>query len=145
MHYFLLAIGVLLGLYGLYRFFTRASVAQIKGFFITAFFIVFTIAVFYLAITGRLPAAIALMVALIPFLRGFLRKGKQGKTGNNNTSNIKMSKKEAYEVLGLDKDATEEDIQAAYKKLIKKLHPDQEGSEWMAAKLNEARDLLSKK
>lgn len=54
----------------------------------------------------------------------------------------KMTREEAYAVLGLRPGAGEEDVQAAYHRLMKKLHPDQGGSDYLAARLNEARDLL---
>jgi preprotein translocase subunit Sec63 len=55
------------------------------------------------------------------------------------------SRGDALAVLGLKDDADDEAIKTAYKALMQKIHPDHEGSEWMAAKLNEARDLLLKK
>ena len=58
--------------------------------------------------------------------------------------NQPMSRTEALDILGLDDPVTPEDIKEAYKKLMKKVHPDQEGSSWMATKLNEARDKLLK-
>ncbi len=53
-----------------------------------------------------------------------------------------MSKKEALDVLGLKAGATEDDIKAAYKRMIAQAHPDKGGSDWVAAKLNEARKVL---
>jgi DnaJ domain len=53
-----------------------------------------------------------------------------------------MSRDEAYAVLGLKPGAGTDDIREAYHRLMKKLHPDQGGSDYLAARLNEARDLL---
>ncbi|MGD2131551.1 MAG: DnaJ domain-containing protein [Maricaulaceae bacterium] len=53
-----------------------------------------------------------------------------------------MTEEEALSVLGLSQGASAEDIRAAYKRLMVKLHPDQGGSGWFAAKLNAARERL---
>ncbi|NCF78892.1 MAG: DnaJ domain-containing protein [Alphaproteobacteria bacterium] len=53
-----------------------------------------------------------------------------------------MGRAEALDILGLQEGATAEEIEAAYKALIVKNHPDQGGTDWLAARLNEARDIL---
>jgi hypothetical protein len=53
-----------------------------------------------------------------------------------------MTRQEAYEVLGLRPGASEADIRAAYHRVMRTAHPDAGGSDWLAARVNMARDLL---
>ncbi len=53
-----------------------------------------------------------------------------------------MSREEAYRVLGLQPGAGPEEIQAAHKRLIRKVHPDLGGSDALAAMINAAKHTL---
>jgi hypothetical protein len=53
-----------------------------------------------------------------------------------------MSREEALAVLGLAAGATPHEIKAAHHRLMKKLHPDQGGSNHLATQVNQAKDLL---
>ncbi|WP_200887584.1 J domain-containing protein [Ehrlichia minasensis] len=61
---------------------------------------------------------------------------------NIRSTGSSLSKAEALEILGLEKNASPEQINTAYHKLMKSMHPDKGGSPYFAQKLNEARDTL---
>ena len=64
---------------------------------------------------------------------------------NYTASNIDISGiEEAYEILGITEDASNEEVDQAYKELIRKNHPDLGGSEYIAKKINAAREYIIK-
>jgi DnaJ homolog subfamily C member 19 len=115
-----------------------------------------------LAASGRLHWLAALGAVLLPFLRqgiGLLRYvpllrslvggRKPGSAGGERTSGSQgrrragaMSRGEALEVLGLGSQPTREEVLAAHRRLIQKLHPDRGGSNYLAQQLNEAKERL---
>lgn len=144
MPYLLLLIGLIIGVYALSRFFLKAQPGDIQALVMAFMTISVCLALFILSITGRLPAAIAIISALAPFIMAHYSARQRKKKGTQTTadSSKPMNREEALNVLGLTGQASEDEIKSAYKSLMKKIHPDQQGSEWMAIKLNEARDTL---
>lgn len=148
MPYLFLAVAALVGLYGLYRFFLAASPTQIKAMGFSLLALTLSAALLVLALTGRLPAALAVLTALLPFAVTWWeaarkrRRNTNGESPQPRESGSTMSRAEALDTLGLEGDPTAEDIDDAYKRLIKKVHPDADGSNGLTTRLNAARDRL---
>jgi hypothetical protein len=141
MPYVLLALGLLLALLGLYKFLLVASPKQAGTLILAIFTLVIAGALLLLTLTGRLPAALAILLALWPLAISVWKRRKPAVKTNHEKP---LTRAEALAILGLAEGADEDSIHEAYKRLMMKIHPDQQGSEWMAAKLNAARDYLLK-
>jgi hypothetical protein len=53
-----------------------------------------------------------------------------------------LTRADAYAILGLKDGASREEIREAHRRLMRAAHPDRGGSDWLAARINEARDVL---
>jgi hypothetical protein len=69
---------------------------------------------------------------------------EQQRTANRAASD-QSARAEALAILGLDEGSTEEEVVSAHRSLIQKLHPDRGGNDFLAAKINQAKDILLKK
>ena len=112
----------------------------------------------FLAVTGRLnfiTAAVTGAVAMLPKLTQLLRylpmiNKVREQAGNANqqpgnqqaTTQSAMSQKQAYDILGIETNASKEEIIKAHKRMMQKVHPDRGGSDYLAAQINQAKDTL---
>jgi hypothetical protein len=70
------------------------------------------------------------------------RQAWGGESSNSSQGGGAMSKAEAAAILGVKANASAEDVKAAHKRLMKDFHPDKGGSDYLAAKINAAKDVL---
>lgn len=112
----------------------------------------------FMVLTGRVHVLTAAVAALIPLLRklpallkfapvlsrlfgaGQARAGHQTPPGRQASDS--MSVKEACDILGVADDCPDEDIIMAHRRLMQKLHPDRGGNDYLAARINEAKQVL---
>ncbi|WP_027330994.1 hypothetical protein [Marinimicrobium agarilyticum] len=109
-----------------------------------------------LVATGRAHWIFAIIGALLPLAKTAIGLGlqffplwkqKQQATGKPPSAGL-MTVREAMDTLGLKGDeqtVTREQIVSAHRKLMQKLHPDRGGNDFLAAKVNEAKELLIKR
>jgi hypothetical protein len=90
-----------------------------------------------------LALALALVATSFKRVANLRRDGRAARSGPpERAAGTKMTREEAYRVLGLAPGATREEIVAEYRRLMKRVHPDQGGTTYLAAQLNEAKDCL---
>ena len=138
----LVTLGVLMAALGM---FSRANVATVKAFGVWFAAIGGLAMAVLLFLTGRGGLALAGLALLGPMVWSWIVPGggRARPAGPHRFArNGAMSRAEALEVLGLTPGASEADIRAAHRRLMRGAHPDSGGSDWLAARINQARDIL---
>ncbi len=124
------------------------------------FFLIFTVVL--LAVSGRLNWVVPLIgvlfafsLRMLPWVARFMPQlhrlwfaFRQNKYQSSSRASGKKSGTitiaEAYEILGLDLTASKQQIIMSHRRLIQKLHPDRGGSDYLAAQINQAKEVLLK-
>jgi hypothetical protein len=85
----------------------------------------------------------ALLMAYLDRRQPGWREHAQGDAAaGRSAASGKMTEQEAYQILGLAPGASADAIAAAHRALMKKFHPDQGGTTYLAARINEAKEIL---
>src|ERR1700722_15564145 len=146
MVWLLLGALILFALVGGLRAFERASVTSVKALFAWIAALGGLSLALLLILTGRGGIALGALTLFGPLLyqrwqaaRGRRIGGIGSRSGSGSARSGPMSRDEAYEVLGLHVGASDTDIREAHRRLMRGAHPDAGGSDWLAARINQAR------
>ncbi|CAA7615947.1 DnaJ domain-containing protein [Magnetospirillum sp. SS-4] len=142
------------------RWLRHASPARIRKIVIGAGLALLVAVGVALVATGKLAGLFAVAAGLAPWIGRAMRlhgwwtafrrmtgqtgQPRTGETGESRPAapDAVMTRDQAYEILGLAKGASPDEIREAHRRLMRANHPDSGGSTWIAARLNQARDVL---
>ena len=101
------------------------------------------IAAAFAGLLGFVKFLLPRLLALLPWLIRWRESRKRGGAGvPPGAAEKPMDRAQALAVLGLEEGASREEILAAHRRLIQKIHPDRGGTQHLAGVLNRARDIL---
>ena len=154
-----LALAAIVSIMWYLAWYNRASPEKRKQSLRTVFLYGLAAALLLLVVTGRIPWLFAIFSAAVPWInRALIAKrlwssfsrpqqggpfgqgGSQQQTGQRSIES--MTRSEALEILGLEPDATKQQIVEAHRKLMSRVHPDKGGSDYLAKSINQARKVL---
>ena len=142
----LLGVACLLVLMGALGRFSRASVASLRqmGVWVVAIGGLLLAALLFLV--GRGAGGLAALAFLGPLVWSWVvqptAKGPTASRPPPGPRSSVMTPAEAREVLGVSPGASRDDIRSAYLRLRAAAHPERGGSDWLASRINQARDVL---
>jgi len=140
----LIGAGVLFVFLGGLRAFEKASITSIKSLGAWVLALGGITLALMLLLTGRGGIAVGAAVMFGPLIWQHWKaaQGTARPSAQPRRSGGAMSRAEAYQVLGLKPGATEAQIREAHLRLMRAAHPDHGGSDWLATRINQARDVL---
>jgi len=166
----IIGIAILTALLWYYQRFQKTPRSQRRSFLMKHGLAILAVVLVLLAITGRMHWVGALIGVVLPVVRNYLpllirympflaklSQSNSAQAGNENTQqdgnqqhhdsqqasgNSQMNRQQALDILGLSEGADKEAIITAHRTLMQKLHPDRGGNDFLAAQLNQAKDLL---
>lgn len=154
----LLVVGGALALWWAWRWWSKAPPDTARKALIGTGLAALVIGGLALVVTGKLAGLFAILAGLSPWIGRAMRlhqlwRAVRRMTGRAPSPDAKappspppadtaMTRAQAYEVLGLPPGATPDEIREAHRRLMRAAHPDTGGSTWIAARLNQARDIL---
>ena len=128
------------------RSFSRADVGSVKSLLAWVAALGGLVLATMLLLTGRGAMALGGAVLLGPLVWGWWREAQVTRQPSGQrtprSSSSRMSRAEALGVLGLTDPASDSDVRAAWVRLMRIAHPDGGGSDWLAARVNQAKDVL---
>ena len=148
MIWLLLVLGVIVLLIGLLRAFERASVTSVKALATWVAVLGGLSLALLLVLTGREGIALGALSLFGPAIYQRWQAARRARPGGGAGEGGRaggtgpMTRQEAYQVLGLAPGASVADIREAHRRLMRGAHPDTGGSDWLAARINQARDIL---
>ena len=149
-HFFVLGLLLMAGLILIGRWFSEADPTKLIRILKYLLFGIIGAAVLFFIFTGKFAWAFFSIPALVPWFlrvrmahqvfRNFTKE--KYRENKNPDTRMPMSKARAFEVLGLEDDANEQQIKEAHRRLISGIHPDHGGSTFLAMQINQAKDVL---
>lgn len=152
MLWLLIGLAVLFFLLGGMRAFERASVTSIKALLAWVAALGGLSLALLLILTGRGGMALGALAMFGPVIWQHWRAARTRRVGGRaagpraqgaaERGGGPMTRQEAYDILGLRPGASAAEIREAHIRLMRSAHPDVGGSEWIATRINQARDIL---